>query len=200
MKIIKNTIVLLFIGTVLVSTLHAGDLASARIGFFGGLSGTSFVIFLLDLAAEADGKVVETAGEYGLLTGEFGVAADFRFLTFGVRLEGLFGYYKYNVFEFPNTSYTMLMCGVEPYLYLDGLIFGVGSGVFYSVMQEEFLNIQVSEGESFTGSGFWVSSGFELDENLELNFRVRWHHFYRGKEIDQSLDDYAVVVRFIVWF
>ncbi|PKL14926.1 MAG: hypothetical protein CVV50_01830, partial [Spirochaetae bacterium HGW-Spirochaetae-6] len=110
------------------------------------------------------------------------------------------GYYKYNVFDIPNTSYTMLSAGVEPYLYLDGLILGAGSGIFYSVMQQEFLNIQVSEGESFTGSSFWISSGFELDESLELNFRVRWHHFYRGNEIDKSLDDYVVVARFIVWF
>jgi hypothetical protein len=172
---------------------------------FVGLSGTSFAVFLAETVLDADGKIVEAAGEYGLLTGEIGGSLDFNVTYLGLRLEGLAGYYKYKVFDLPNTAYMMYMVGAEPYVKIGPVILGGGAGLFYGYLWHELLGYEASPYREHRGFAVWGTTGLKF-KSVELNMRVRWHHFseideeklqeYEGEDYEDLSDDYVFVLRF----
>ncbi len=172
---------------------------------FIGLSGTSFAIFFAETVLDTKGEIVEAAGDYGLLTGEIGGSLDFNLKYIGIRLEGLAGYYKYKVFDLPNTAYMIYMVGAEPYLKIGSLILGGGAGLFYGYMWNELLGYEISPYREHRGYAAWGTIGLKY-KSVELNMRLRWHHFskidemeleeYEGEDYEEFTDDYVFVLRF----
>ena len=196
-KFFSKTSRIILICSLLTCPIYAknSDHFQFRPGFFVGISGTSFIIFLVDVILDADGEVVKSAGEWGLLTGEIGVSFDIRFYHFGIRPEALIGYYKYQVLKIPNTSYTIFHAGMEPYFYFEGFNLGLGTGVFFGIWQQDFLDEQISDGQKLNGISFWFSLGIETGKHGEVTARLRLHHFN-----ELNLNDVIFSLRVMLWY
>jgi hypothetical protein len=196
---------LLMIFVALFTLLPKASYSELNIVPFIGLSGTSFAVFFAETVLDAKGEIIEAAGEYGLLTGEIGVSLDFNLKYIGIRMEGLAGYYKYKVFDLPNTAYMIYMVGAEPYLKIGTIILGGGAGLFYGYMWNEFLGYEISPYREHRGFAAWGTIGMKY-KSVELNMRLRWHHFskidegeleeYEGEDYEEFTDDYVFVLRF----
>ena len=160
--------------------------AGFDISVSAGVSGFGIIAVAADVLGETDGEFTAVAAEYGLLTGDFALGFDIHSQNFGLRIEGLFGYYKYTVFEIPNTAYAMVMVAAEPYIRIGDIILGIGGGFFWGLNWEDVLGITVSPYHSLRGFGLWPMIGFRGDSDIvELNFRFKWHYF-----IDQNARDF----------
>jgi hypothetical protein len=196
---------LLVISIALFTLLPKASYSEFNIAPFIGLSGTSFAIFFAETVFDTKGEIVELAGDYGLLTGEIGGSLDFNLKYIGIRLEGLAGYYKYKVLDLPNTAYMIYMIGAEPYLKIGTVILGGGAGLFYGHMWSEFLGYELSPYREHRGFAAWGTIGMKY-KSVELNMRLRWHHFskidegeleeYEGEDYEEFTDDYVFVLRF----
>lgn len=192
---------------------HHSAHAGVAVGGFMGLSGTSTAIVFIDSITDSDGEIIDSASDYGLFTGEIGIVLDLSIHHFGIRAEALAGYYKYRVLDLPNTAYSMYMIGIESYLALGrygrGTIFGAGFGVFSGSQWDEILGQQVEVYKSHRGYAAWAMIGYRW-ENIELNVRVRYHHFthineielavYQGDEYEKFEHDAVFVLRICGWF
>lgn len=204
MKILihKKPLVILIALFVLLPKASYSELTIAP---FAGLSGTSFAVFLAESLLDTKGEIMEAAADYGLLTGEIGVSLDLNARYLGLRLEGLAGYYKYKVFDLPNTAYVMYLAGAEPYVKIGPVILGGGAGLFYGYLWRELLGYEVSPYREHRGFAVWGTAGLRF-KTVELNMRVRWHHFseidedalqeYEGEDYEELSDDYVFVLRF----
>lgn len=207
----KTVIILLLFLCMLLCCRSA--YAGVAFGGFAGLSGTSTAIVFIDTITDSDGAITDSASDYGLITGEFGIALDISAYFFGVRAEALAGNYKYRVFDLPNTAYSMYMIGIESYLAPGnngrGTIFGAGCGLFSGSQWDEILGQEVHAYKSHRGYAAWVMAGYRW-ENFELNARVRLHHFthineielaaYQGDEYEKLENDAVFVLRICGWF
>lgn len=166
--------------------------------FVGG-SGLSILWTTLDYMLETDGKIVETAIDYGLFTGEFGMAINFERPNWGFRPEFFIGYYKFHFWDIPSTAYLMLHGGGELYLQRKPFRIGYGMGYFSSVIYSEILGIQVSQGRYYPGSSTWINLAY-IEDSMEISFRVRWHYFWSYEELRRDINDFVFVLRFAVPF
>jgi len=112
------------------------------------------------------------------------------------------GYYKYRVFDQPNTAYSIFMAGIEPYMKFDSFSLGMGLGIFSGVMWDEVLGIEVTSYRDHNGYSAWGSIGWGYDDIFELNTSIRWHHFtdINNKKLspeEELSDDVIVVVKAI---
>lgn len=198
----KPLVILIALLTLLLPKASYSEL---NIAPFIGLSGTSFAVFLAESILDTKGEIMEAAADYGLLTGEIGGSLDFNVKYLGLRLEGLAGYYKYKVFDLPNTAYVMYLIGAEPYVKIGPVILGGGAGLFYGYLWRELLGYEVSPYREHRGFAVWGTVGLKF-KSAELNMRVRWHHFseidedalqeYEGDDYEKLSDDYVFVLRF----
>ena len=156
------------------------------------------IFYTADVLFELDGKLIESAGEFGILTGELGLSIDIDLTYIGVKLTGLMGYYKYRVFDLPNTAYSIFMGGVEPYLKFEPLTLSCGMGLYRGSMWDEILGIDITTYKSHRGYSAWVSGGLIFSDNFELNAALRWHHFTEvdNKKLspDEELSDDAIII------
>lgn len=203
------TACILFCTAILHQSAHAG----VSLGGFAGLSGTSAAIFFIDAITDSEGDVVDSASDYGLITGELGVSVDVQIYHLGIRAEALAGYYKYRVFDLPNTAYSMYMAGVEPYVSFGqngtGSLIGAGFGMFTGEQWDEILGQQVEAYKSHRGYALWAMLGYRWP-NLEFNIRVRYHRFthineielatYEGDDYEKLTGDAVFVLRICGWF
>ncbi len=163
---------------------------------FIGISGTSFIWVSLDYLFEMDNELSNTAMEYGLFTGEAGAALNFETKHWGIRPEIFVGYYKFRFWDLPNTAYTMFHAGGEFYLQERPYRIGLGVGYFASIIYQEILGYQISPGIYYPGNSSWLSFAI-LNENWEINFRLRWHYFWAYKKIQNYLSDAVFVIRIV---
>lgn len=154
----------------------------------------------VDYYFDADGEVIENAVEYGLFTGELGAAVDIGFTQWGMRPEVLLGYYKFNFWDIPNTAYFMMHGGIEFYRKINSNYrVAWGFGYFYSIIYDEILGYSVSRSVYYPGSSSWLGFSYE-EPGWELNFRLRWHHFFSYRAIQRPLSDMVFVCRYILPF
>ncbi len=186
--------------------------ASMSAGLFGGISGSSMVIFLADYLGDMNGSLVNQASDDGLLTGELGLGVDVNFSKLGFRFEGLMGYYKYNVIKQPNTAYMMYLAGGEVYLSSEdrgnGYILGAGYGKFNGSQWGEVMGQKVDIFKNHKGYAVWGTLGHRWD-GFEMNFRLRYHRFtminetdlesYEGRDYKRLRSDYVIVFRMCYW-
>jgi hypothetical protein len=183
MKIIQNAATIMFFVIIIgVKPSFAG----VNLEFFAGLSGTSFgeavIESILEDEDDEDDNVGEEAEENGIITGEIGLSLDFSTDFFGVKLSGIYGFYKYKSTTTDNTAYTMLLAGVEPYLRINSFTYGIGYGVFTGTQWDEYGEIQISEDKSHKGYAIWASAGFEHEYYL-ISFALRYHKFTEINEM-----------------
>jgi len=166
---------------------------------FAGMSGTTMVFFFGDMIADTDGELMELAGDYGFISGELGVGASLSIGAAGLRAEALWGYYGYNALDVPGRTYDMFMAGIEPFITISSVSIFAGGGVFRGFTHEEVLGQRVGSSRDNRGYAAWLGCGYFPYDFLEINFRVRWHHFthIEREESDDHIpeDDVVLVLR-----
>lgn len=174
--------------------------ANVSINPYIGFSGSSAVLATFAFLVDEDGKLFQLMLEHGLLTGEIGLQVDLNLGKWGLRPEAFLGYYKFHFWDIPNTAYFMIHGGMEVYRSVSRYwSLGYGVGYFQSIIYQEILGYQVSRAHLYYGNSSWISL-YMNDHRYALDFRIRWHNFWKQENIDQNLHDFVFVFRFLLPF
>lgn len=165
-----------------------------KTGAFLGLSGIGLAAVTADVLLETEGEISAQAFEWGLFTGEVGLMAELALDGFSTRSEILYGSYKFQVLSQPSESYQMLMAGQEFLGRHENYFFGGGLGIFTAWVYHDFLGTMLTPGTGYIGNSNWVTFGI-IEGSTEINLRLRWHYFWQKGENDETLNDYALILR-----